>query len=199
MRITIPDLAVVVPDLDKQNALHMLHIGCGAAAHNRLPECFKDGRWRQDTLDINPDAHPDIIADVCDMRAIADNTYDAVWSSHNLEHIDVYRVPSALAEVSRVLKPGGFFLATLPDLGCIAQLVVDGRLNDVLYESAAGPVRPIDMLFGHQQAIARGNHYMAHRTGFTAQSLLTALEDAGFHNVHVRPGKAYDLWSIAVK
>lgn len=199
MRITFNDLTLVVDGLEEQDHLNMLHIGCGSASPKRLPECFKDHRWQEIKLDINAAAEPDIVADVRDMSVVDDNSFDAVWSSHNLEHIDECHVPVALAEIYRVLRPGGFLLATLPDLAFVAQMVLDGKLNDVLYNSPAGPVRPIDMLFGHQKAIARGNHYMAHRTGFTAQSLLETLEAAGFTNIHVRPGKAYDLWAIAVK
>ncbi|HVK40832.1 MAG TPA: class I SAM-dependent methyltransferase [Phenylobacterium sp.] len=42
----------------------------------------------------------------------ADGTFDAVICSEVLEHLDDY--PAALAEISRVMKPGGTFVATVP-------------------------------------------------------------------------------------
>lgn len=48
-----------------------------------------------------------------DLREIADNTYDFVLSSHNLEH---FANPlKAVAEWKRVVKPGGVILLVLPD------------------------------------------------------------------------------------
>ena len=38
---------------------------------------------------------------------------------------------------------------------------------------------------------------MAHRTGFTRQTLGRKLLDAGFGTVAVRPGPAFDLWAVA--
>src|SRR5665213_540831 len=39
------------------------------------------------------------------------------------------------------------------------------------YTSPAGPITPLDMLFGHSDSIASGHLYMAHKTGFTCASL----------------------------
>ena len=41
---------------------------------------------------------------------------DAVFSSHNIEHLYPHEVPLALKEFMRVLKPDGFVLMTCPDL-----------------------------------------------------------------------------------
>jgi predicted SAM-dependent methyltransferase len=45
-----------------------------------------------------------------------DNSVDVLYSEHMLEHIKVDRVPKLLAEAYRVLKPGGLFRVTVPDL-----------------------------------------------------------------------------------
>src|ERR1700684_1488783 len=44
------------------------------------------------------------------------NIVDAVYHSHTLEHIDRADVPSFMAEVMRVLKPGGIHRIVVPDL-----------------------------------------------------------------------------------
>jgi len=67
------------------------------------------------SLDINPDKNPDIVCDVCDMKAvISDSTYDVIVMMEVLEHIPD---PSlALAEIRRILKPGGVLLGSTPFL-----------------------------------------------------------------------------------
>ena len=153
--------------------------------------------WNEIRLDINPSVKPDVIADISDLSSIQSCTIDAVWSSHNLEHLDDFNVPKALTEIRRVLKPGGFALITLPDLQQIAKLIVQDKCDDVAYQSPAGPITALDMLFGHQASQQRGNGYMAHRTGFTAKRLGSKLIEAGFDDVRVRPGSSYDLWAVA--
>ena len=45
-----------------------------------------------------------------------DGSADAVYHSHVLEHIDRDQVPGFLAEVHRVLRPGGIHRVVVPDL-----------------------------------------------------------------------------------
>ncbi|MCA8996833.1 MAG: methyltransferase domain-containing protein [Planctomycetaceae bacterium] len=132
------------------------------------------------------------------MPEITDSSVDAVWSSHNLEHLFAHEVPVALKEFLRVLKPGGFALLTMPDLQKAAEYVAQGKLEDPVYESPAGPISAIDICFGHRASIARGNHYMAHRTGFSAETLTEKLTASGFFKVRVER-KGFDLWAIAYK
>jgi SAM-dependent methyltransferase len=163
---------------------------------------FRDPGWRELRLDIDPDVEPDVVASLTDMRAVADASVDAVWSSHNLEHLFAHEVPTALAEFRRVLKPQGFLLVTLPDLQAVAKVVADGNPDAVLMRTrmngAEGPpITALDILFGHDWWIERGRTFMAHRTGFTRQTLGRKLLDAGFGTVAVRPGPAFDLWAVA--
>ncbi|MCC6071287.1 class I SAM-dependent methyltransferase [Massilia sp. GCM10020059] len=175
----------------------LLHVGCGPANKDRLPACFHTEGWREIRFDINPAVQPHIVGSITDMRMIPDGSIDAIWSSHNLEHLNAFEVPVALAEFKRVLKDDGFILVTLPDLRAVARQIVNDKLDQPLYISKAGPISALDVVFGHQASIAAGNHYMAHRTGFTASSLGQVMIDAGFAEVRVHEGSRLDLWAIA--
>ena len=199
MKITQDDLKSFVPCLSEPGPKHLLHVGCGTAPKNRLPECFKAENWREIRLDIDPKVNPDIVASLTDMSEVASATMDAIWSSHNIEHLEGFQVDTALKEFIRVLKPGGFALVTLPDMDPVIRLLAEGKGDDVLYTSPAGPITPLDMLFGHQLSIARGNVHMAHRTAFNARRLGSFLVKAGFGDVRVISGSSYDLWAVAVK
>ena len=177
-----------------------LHVGCGEQRKEHTTPGFNSPGWQEIRLDINRDAKPDIIGTMTDMTAVDDASMDALYSSHNIEHLNPFEVPAALAEFLRVLKPDGFAVITCPDLRAIAALVVEDRLTEPAYVSAVGPIAPLDMLFGHQAAMARGNMYMAHRTGFTRRTLLAALQEAGFGSVATmeRP-QVFDLWALATR
>jgi SAM-dependent methyltransferase len=177
---------------------HVLHVGCGAAAPEKLPGFFfPAGEWREIRLDIDPAVDPDVIASITDMASVPDASVDAVWSSHNLEHLFPHEVPLALAEFRRVLKPDGFALMTMPDLRQIAALVAADRLMEPAYLSPMGPITPLDMLYGHGGSLASGNAFMGHRGGFTARSLEAALRAAGFPIVRVVADASYALWATA--
>ena len=177
----------------------VLNVGCGYPPRQKLHPHFHGPEWREIRLDLDPAVGPDIVCSITDMSPVSADTIDAVWSSHNLEHLQRHEVPLALAEFIRVLKPYGLLLLTLPDLQQVAQLVVEDRLEDQAYLSSSGPITALDMIFGHTASLARGNQLMAHRTGFTARMLQKVLVEAGFVQVSLRAGTAFDLWATAYK
>ena len=175
----------------------LLHVGCGQFRPECLPTCFQAAQWQEIRLDIDPQVKPDIIGSITDLSAIDNASMDAIWSSHNLEHLNSYEVPIALAEFNRVLKLNGFVLLSVPNLRAVARHIANDQLSTTLYHSAAGPITALDIVFGHQASQASGNHFMAHRTGFTSSTLGQSLLDAGFNEVRVHEGQYWDLWAIA--
>lgn len=175
-----------------------LHVGCGMKRKNRTTAGFNTPDWQEYRLDIDPAFNPDIVGSITDMSAVADNSMDALYSSHNIEHLYPHEVPLALKEFLRVLRPEGFAIVTCPDLQSVAELVAQDKLTEPAYQSPAGPVSPLDILYGYRPALASGDLYMAHRTGFTLRSLMAALREAGFSNIFGRrqPPPAYALWVI---
>jgi SAM-dependent methyltransferase len=179
-------------------ARRVLHVGCGVADPRKLPpEWFPMTAWREVRLDIDPAVRPDIVASITDMAVVPAGSFDAVWSSHNVEHLYPHEVLLALTEFRRVLKPDGFLLLTLPDLQQVAALVAEDRLTDTAYVSPAGPITPFDMLYGFRGALAQGNAFMGHRCGFTARTLEAALIAAGFPLVRVIRDSSFALWATA--
>jgi len=185
---------------DQRVMADVLHIGCGVFETEKLPLMFRHAGWREIRLDIDPEVKPDVIASITDMRVIADAAVDAVYSSHNVEHLYPHEVPLALCEMNRVLKSGGFAFVKLPDLQEVARFVADGKLEDPLYISPVGAIAPLDILYGHRPALARGNTFMAHRTGFTGSTLGAALIAAGFAAVMMqRDLPTFSLTAIAFR
>jgi predicted SAM-dependent methyltransferase len=182
-----------------QHCKIVLHVGCGYLTRQNLHPHFHGLEWSEIRLDINPAVEPDIVSSITNMSLIAAASVEAVWSSHNLEHLHRHDVPLALAEFLRVLKPDGLLLITLPDLQRVAELVAADRLEDEAYMSPSGPISALDMIFGHTASLARGDVFMGHRSGFTARSLLELLVAAGFVEVEIRRGNSFDLWASARK
>lgn len=165
---------------------NVLHIGCGDFHPLKLPrDVFPADEWHEIRLDIDPLVRPDIVASITAMPMLADASCDGLYSSHNLEHLNAYEVPKALAEFRRVLKPGGQVLIVVPDMQTAAQWVAEDRIEDTAYTSAMGPIQPHDMIYGLGSALAQGNGFMAHRCGFTMSSLRQKLIAAGFAEVAV--------------
>lgn len=179
-----------------------LHVGCGPARQNRTTRgLMNTNEWQEVRFDIDPAAEPDIVGTMTDMSAVPDSSFDALFSSHNIEHLYPHEVPVALAEFRRVLKPDGFVVITCPDLKSVCALVAQDKLTETAYVSPAGPIAPIDILYGFRQSMMRGNLYMAHRCGFTQNVLIATLREAGFARVvsGARPHPHYDLWAVATK
>ena len=179
-----------------------LHVGCGLKRKDRTTKGFNTPDWHEIRLDIDPSAQPDVIGTMTDMSAVASESVDAIYSSHNIEHLYPHDVPLAFAEFLRVLKPDGFFVVTCPDLQSVCKLVAEDKLTEPAYTSPAGPISPLDILYGHRPSMARGNLYMAHRCGFTQRVLDGTLRSCGFQAVATMArGQAphFDLFALASK
>jgi SAM-dependent methyltransferase len=177
-----------------------LHVGCGRTTKANTTAGFNNDAWQEVRFDIDLDCAPDIVGTIVDMSGVADASFDAIFSSHNIEHIYAHEVPKAITEFSRVLNDDGFVVLTCPDLQTVCEAVAKDKLLDPLYVSPGGPIAPIDILFGHRPSIAAGQHYMAHKCGFTFSVLAGLFQTGGFKSVYGgRRPQAFDLWILASK
>src|SRR5215467_11008442 len=136
----------------------LLHVGCGRTNKAGL-KGFNTDEWKEIRLDIDSGVQPDIVGTLTDMKGVETASVDAVYSSHNIEHVYPHEVPVTLGEFYRVLKPDGIGVITCPDLQAACEAVAQNRLLETLYVSPAGPICAVDMLYGHRASIAAGNQF----------------------------------------
>lgn len=176
----------------------LVNLGSGPkAAAAWLPPVFAD--WRELRVDANPGAAPDLLADVTDLSAIESGSADAVWMSHCLEHLYLYQVGKAVAEIYRILADDGFLCLMVPDLQSLAEYISGDRLHEVVYQSPAGPVTAHDIIFGYGPYLARGQTGMAHRCGFTPTLLASKLREVPFAEIVLHRRSGHELAAIACK
>jgi len=181
-------------------AKSFLHVGCGQSYKDKTNDVFNTDDWDEVRLDIDPNRNPDIVSSMVNMENVSDNTFDAVYSSHNIEHVYAHEVLKTFCEFWRVLKDDGFLILTCPDIKSVCKAIGNGDIAKKLYSSAAGDIFPLDILYGHRKSIASGHVYMAHKNGFTSQSLIDHLAYAQFKSYCVgEDANSYSLWMIAYK
>jgi len=175
-----------------------LHVGCGT---QNKSSClgFNNDNWKEIRFDIDKNVNPDIVGTLTDMKLVETGSVDAVYSSHNIEHIFPHEVPIALREFYRVLKEDGIVVITCPDLQSAGEALTQDKLFETLYEGYDGPVTAFDVLFGHRETTVDGNIFMIHKGGFTYSVLDRAFYEAGFKvRVGGRSG-ACSLYLVAFK
>ena len=177
-----------------------LHIGCGPLYKDNTTPAFNSDEWEEVRLDIDPAHNPDIVCSMTEMTSVDDNSFDAIYSSHNIEHIFPHEVVGTLQEFRRVLKDDGFLILTCPDIKAVCALIGEGKVGQKLYTAPAGDIFPLDVLYGHRVALASGHTYMAHKNGFTSESLSVQISSANFRSFCIGEMKtAFSLWLIAYK
>ncbi len=175
---------------------YLLHAGCGPRG-TKVPREF--AAYKEIRLDVDPTVEPDFIGSIVAMPMILSEQYDAIFCAHCLEHLYAHEVPMALAEFYRILVPDGTVDIRVPDLQGIGGRIGLGEIDQPIYQSSAGPVTPLDMLYGLRSAVANGHYAMAHTTGFTAGLLKRKLQAAGFQDVEVIRGLDLELKATARK
>lgn len=83
------------------------------------------------TIDIDPNYHPDIVADARNLSMIRDNSVDTILAIHILEHLGHwYEIMDILKEWCRVVKPGGYAEIYMPDLDYIIDCHQTGKWKE---------------------------------------------------------------------
>lgn len=178
--------------------MRVLNVG-GCNKHIAIPAHF-DG-WEHHLLDIEKNDEVDVVCDARDMSSIESGSYDAVYCSHNLEHFYRHDLPAVLAGFKRVVKDDGFIHIVVPNMQAVFKHLIESGtdIDDVMYESAAGPIRAVDMIYGLESFIANSfNDFMCHKNGFTPKSMAKVLFMNGFEHVFIGNGN-FDVTAFAFK
>jgi predicted SAM-dependent methyltransferase len=104
----------------REHSVRMLNLGCGP---HRFPGWLGADAFK-------PEA--DIYMNATSRFPFPDNSFDVIYSEHVIEHIHTDKIPFFLSEARRVLKPGGLFRVTTPDLEIHAREYCAG--NDAFFE-----------------------------------------------------------------
>jgi SAM-dependent methyltransferase len=192
--------SLVTAERGRVNMPRFLHVGCGPKRKAQTIQAFATPEWEEVTLDIDESVKPDIVDKLPELAQVPPDSFDAVFSSHNVEHLYPHEVPLAFGAFNRVLKSDGIAIVTCPDLQSLGERLATGDIDSPLYQSSMGPVSPIDVLYGFRPSMAQGNLYMAHHTGYTISALHKACAQGGFRSfIGLRRPQRYDLWGLATK
>ena len=164
----------------------LLHVGCGGAP---VPPWLAD--YKETRLDVDGEFNPHIIANMTNMYQVESHSYDVIYCAHSLEHLFPQDVPLALSEFCRILKQEGRAIIIVPDLEGVSPT------TEVLFESEAGPITGLDLIYGFGKQV-KTNPHMQHHCGFVQHTLEKILDKAGFNPVVRRIG-CNNLLALAVK
>ena len=149
-----------------------------------LPLMFKAPEWQEIIASKEvPNAHLPI--SIKELSEVPGESCNAIWNAGSLSYLYAHEVMPALKECYRILQPGGILVFTVSDLQRIGQVMGQNKLEQELYRSPAGPVAPIDLLYGHRGAIRSGHADLQIKTGFTAPSIAHKLTPLGFGDVEI--------------
>jgi SAM-dependent methyltransferase len=156
-----------------------LQLGCGL---NLLPG------W------INTDSQPVATADYLDFTRpfpFAADAFDAAFCEHTIEHIEKTEALKMIAEVFRVLKPGGRFRVVTPSLENFCRLALEPQ----------SPVAQTYLAFHRRytgdaqatiaDAINRIFYAHGHRHIYALNELALVLQQAGFMEIKAMPAGTY--------
>lgn len=179
----------------------LLHVGCNTLTKKDTIPYFQSDDWGEIRFDIDCTVKPDVVGSLTDMSALANESIDAIYSAHNLEHLFEHEIEVALLEFRRVLKQDGFIVITCPDLQSVCRLIAKQGLQEPAYVAQCGtPVTPHDILYGWGPPIKNGNLFMAHKSGFDSQSMHHKLANAGYVDYATFISEpAFALWAVARK
>jgi hypothetical protein len=177
----------------------VLNVGGGSKA-TPIPAYFSG--WQHDLLDIDDRGSPDLVCDARELGKLEPDQYEAVYCSHNLEHYYRHEGLKVLQGFVHILKDDGFAEIRVPDIAKVIGAVQEQRidLDDVLYQSAAGPISAHDVIYGLQsEIVSSGQDFYAHKTGFTPKSLVSFLHEGGFRHIYLIEDEHLAVHALAFK
>lgn len=120
-------------------------------------------------LNVQNMPHVDFVGDIVDLTQFDDQSVIEIYASHVLEHVTHSRVSQTLKGIHRVLRPGGKFYVSVPDM-------------DTLCHTFINPILPLDIKY-HVMGMMFGGQVDAHDFhcfGWNQLIMWDQLRKAGF-------------------
>ena len=172
--------------------MQKLNFGCGLSVDGTWVNYDGSPTLRLQRIRFLPLRHvikpyfPDVVqyGDIVKGLPEKDDSFDAVYCSHVLEHLSHEDFVIALNEVMRVLKPGGVFRGVLPDLEySVGRYIVDksdSACSSFMSSTGLGTKKRSHGLVGLLRSyIGNSNHLWY----WDYKGLKSGLEETGFINV----------------
>jgi len=129
-------------------------------------EAVKDG-WK--ILNISKKPGVDFIGDISDLSMFENDSASDVYASHVFEHVIQAKVLDTLKEIRRILKPGGKFYVSVPDLDILCHTFINPMASTEI------KFHVMRMMFGGQV-----DDHDFHFFGWNQVFLIDFLSQAGF-------------------
>jgi predicted SAM-dependent methyltransferase len=114
----------------------------------------------------------DFVGDISNLRQFPDASVDEIYASHVLEHVVLVEMQQTLNGIHRILKKGGKFMVSVPDM-------------DILCHTFISPVADVNLKF-HVMRMMFGGQIDAddfHHFGWNLQFMQNLLAEAGFSTI----------------
>jgi predicted SAM-dependent methyltransferase len=138
------------------------------------------GREKRDgwaIVDALPGPIVDYVGNCNDLSFLANESCSEVYASHVLEHLGYNDdLVTTIKEIHRILKPGGRFRASVPDLEILCRLFLHPTLD------RADRFNVMRMMFG-----GRTTPYDVHYVGLSFEFLSAFLDEIGFREIRRVP------------
>ena len=128
-------------------------------------EEIKEG-WK--ILNIQEKLGVDFIGDVTDLTQFDTETAEEVYASHVLEHVSFLKIQKIFNEVFRILKKGGEFFISVPDLEVITRLFIEEK-------DPSSKIQIMKYIYGGQI-----DQFDFHKCGFWEDLVLNFLKNSNF-------------------
>lgn len=153
-----------------------LNLGCG---DKRLTEYVN-----VDVVDERSGNKPDVVCDIRKLTAFESNSADEILAVHVIEHLWRWEVVDVLKEWVRALKPGAKMILECPNL----KSACEEFLRDPGTAAKAGSEGQRTMWVFYGDPKWR-DPLMVHRWGYTPESLIEVMNEAGLVNLRQEPAQ----------
>ena len=130
---------------------------------------IKEG-WK--ILNIQKNKGVDFVGDISDLSQFDENSIDEIYASHVLEHVPQKKVKETLEGIYRVLKIGGKFHVSVPDMDLLCRIFIDPKAPTKV------KMQVMRIMFGGQI-----DEFDFHYFGWNIQFMNDFLISSGFKNL----------------